>query len=1026
MNFWKAYLNTIKDPARNPYERRFRVFAPVGMITVLIWLIVISIMDYNALRLIFFSALLTLYFLTFIVSIRKGWIQGGAAVCTCGMVFVLMPYVFLMEGGIYAGAFNYTISALIFIMMTTKGRLKIILIAADLLTAHVLFLLTSSRPSLFVIPEQKVLFVNAYTEMIIPFILTLASIGFQLYMFSQDRERLEAQRNEVEDLNQAQNRFFSSMSHEIRTPINTIIGMNELVMRDDSLSDDAVEKLDMVHSASRMLLQLINDILDMSKMESGKMDIVPVEYDTASMLKEVASMISVRASAKGLKFNAVLDETLPSRLHGDEVRIKQVLVNLLNNAVKYTANGSVTMSVQGDRLDDINIRLTFRVEDTGIGIRKETIPYLFDAFKRVDEEKIRNIEGTGLGLSIVKQLVELMGGDISVSSVYTKGSVFSFSLVQEIVDGSYIGSLDTLNAESRVRDTYKQSFEAPDASILIVDDNEMNLAVETGLLKDTKIRTDTSLSGEKALYMTTSNSYDVIFMDHLMPEMDGIECLRRIRQQEGGLNRETPVIVLTANAGAENEALYMSAGFDGYILKPVSSQQLESALLRLLPANKVSLSGVSTMQSGEDEVFKGLGRKQRVRITMDSAGDLPKDLIERMDIGVMNFFVRTDKGFFSDNLEIDSDELLHYLSEEGNEAGSIVPDTEQYERFFGDQLSKARHVIHISISGTVSNAAAVATAAASSFENVTVIDSEALSSATGMLALYAADLANSGIPVEEMLTRIGKVRSDIHTSFVLDDGDHLTRGGHLPRFANSVLDAFLLHPVIVLRGNAMRMHISLGGDHRGRYIRSIFRRFRNIDPSLAFITCVGMSEREISEVKDSINALFGFDRLIVVKASSAVAVNSGPGTFGVIFRTFGDDRERAKKLFDFLPGMTGTEETVAEEEVTDPGMIAELIDMPLPVIADEDDKEAPLLDMDEAMRLCGTKDIFDNAVRIFVESARVKSDDIEKSFEEEDWENFTIRVHALKSASRLIGATKLSKDAERLEALGNEARGNAT
>ncbi|MBQ4417733.1 MAG: response regulator, partial [Butyrivibrio sp.] len=289
---------------------------------------------------------------------------------------------------------------------------------------------------------------------------------------------------------------------------------------------------------------------------------------------------------------------MPSRLYGDEVRIKQVLVNLLSNAVKYTEQGSVTMSVQGDRIDDRHVLMTCRVEDTGMGIRKEAIPHLFDAFRRVDEKKNRNIEGTGLGLSIVKQIVDLMHGEIGVSSVYTKGSTFTFSLKQEIADETPVGdiSLRTVTG-NRARAFYRQSFEAPKARVLIVDDNEMNLTVEAGLLRDTKMTIDTAMSAREALDKTLRTHYDVIFMDHLMPETDGIECLKLIRAQEGGLSREVPVIVLTANAGSENQAMYAESGFDDYLLKPVSGEQLEQALLKALPEDLINATGAAMMQA---------------------------------------------------------------------------------------------------------------------------------------------------------------------------------------------------------------------------------------------------------------------------------------------------------------------------------------------------------------------------------------------------------------------------------------------
>ena len=261
--------------------------------------------------------------------------------------------------------------------------------------------------------------------------------------------------------------FFSSMSHEIRTPINTIIGLNEIILRGD-ISEDVAENARNIQGASKMLLTLINDILDLSKIKSGKMEIVNVSYETGALFSEIVNMIWIKAREKGLEFRLQVDPSIPSMLCGDEVRIKQVLINLLNNAIKYTSAGSVTLSIRCERLMLNRVRVWYSVEDTGQGVKKENIPYIFNAFKRVNEEKNRHIEGTGLGLSIVQQLVELMGGEISVNSVYTKGSTFVVTLEQDIVNSRELGTF-TLASRSRVHEgeQYHQSFEAPDAHILV-------------------------------------------------------------------------------------------------------------------------------------------------------------------------------------------------------------------------------------------------------------------------------------------------------------------------------------------------------------------------------------------------------------------------------------------------------------------------------------------------------------------------------------------------------------------------------
>ncbi|MBQ3966979.1 MAG: response regulator, partial [Treponema sp.] len=280
-----------------------------------------------------------------------------------------------------------------------------------------------------------------------------------------------------------------------------------------------------------------------------------------------------------------------------------VLINILNNAIKYTTEGSVTFSIQCKKVNMNRVQVTYTISDTGIGIKKENIPYLFDAFKRIDQTKNRYIEGTGLGLAIVKQLVTLMGGEISVNSIYTKGSTFVITLEQDIMNNSSIGEL---NLEARHimnnREQYRQIFEAPDAIVLIVDDNETNLMVAEKLLRDTEIRTDTALSGKEALEKSLVTRYDAILMDHLMPEMDGIECLHAIRSQTGGLNKETPIIALTANAGSDSQVLYRKEGFDGYLAKPINGLLLEAALLKVLPKDLVTISDASGAEHNDSQI----------------------------------------------------------------------------------------------------------------------------------------------------------------------------------------------------------------------------------------------------------------------------------------------------------------------------------------------------------------------------------------------------------------------------------------
>ena len=385
------------------------------------------------------------------------------------------------------------------------------------------------------------------------------------------------ERNFALAVSASKSQFLASMSHEIRTPINTIMGMNEMILR-ESNEENTREYAGNIQSASEMLLGLINDVLDLSKIEAGKMQIVESEYSTATMLKSVLLGIEVRAGQKQLEVKKDIDEELPSVLNGDEIRIKQILNNLLSNAVKYTENGSVTLTAKGKRAEN-RFFLQLAVSDTGMGIAKEDIERLFDTFVRLDLKKNQNIEGTGLGLSITKQLVENMGGSITVTSEVGKGSCFTVEIPQTIIDETAMGSLESKNVNATTEaESPVKTFKAPDAKVLVVDDNKMNLKVIGNLLKRTEMQVDFANDGNQCLEMTKEKKYDIILMDHMMPEPDGVETLHLLRADQENRNLETPVIVLTANALGDVEEQYLEEGFDGYLSKPIDVDKMEKTL----------------------------------------------------------------------------------------------------------------------------------------------------------------------------------------------------------------------------------------------------------------------------------------------------------------------------------------------------------------------------------------------------------------------------------------------------------------
>ncbi len=394
-------------------------------------------------------------------------------------------------------------------------------------------------------------------------------------------ELAEEARADALAANAAKDKFLAHMSHEIRTPINAVLGMDTMILRETNEMHIKEYALD-IQNAGQNLLSIINDILDFSKIESGKLEIINVEYDFSSLIHDICNMVRAKAEAKKLKLQLQVDENLPSKLLGDDVRVRQVLVNLLNNAVKYTQTGTVTLQV-GGRVEGRNAILEFAVKDTGIGIKEEDISKLYKEFERIEEKRNRNIEGTGLGINITTQLLQLMDSRLEVESVYGEGSCFSFVLQQQIIDSTPIGNLEARIREQVTDYTYTSAFVAPEAHILVVDDNVTNLKVFVSLLKPTKMIIDVTDSGKTCLDMITKTHYDLIFLDHMMPEMDGIETIHRMKDMKENMSAGSPVIALTANAITGAKEMYMAEGFDAFLPKPINPEKLEQMVLKLLP-----------------------------------------------------------------------------------------------------------------------------------------------------------------------------------------------------------------------------------------------------------------------------------------------------------------------------------------------------------------------------------------------------------------------------------------------------------
>ena len=514
---------------------------------------------------------------------------------------VLFPLMFFGSGGRSSGMLMWMVLASTYVWILVEGWMCYVLYACAVFTFIGCIYLENTHPELVKFLPSAF---DESIDQIIGFILITFVFGmifkYQTHVYNRNRqdilerdEELRQSNITLERASQAKSDFLANMSHEIRTPINAVLGLDEMILR-ECKDKEILQYAADIDSAGHQLLSLINDILDFSKIESGKMEIHPVEYELFSVLNDCYNMIITRAKQKNLNFTISNDPKLPAFLFGDEVRVRQIIMNLLTNAIKYTTDGEVKLNLSREEVSDDEVNLVIKVKDTGMGISPENIDKLFGSFIRVDEKKNRNIEGTGLGLAITKSFIDLMGGTIRVESKVHVGSTFTAVIPQKIASSEPMGEFDKkYGVKSDASEKIKSktgTFTAPTARILVVDDVKMNLNVVRLLLKNSKIEIDLASGGRESLAYCKMKHYDVILMDHMMPEMDGIEAFHEIREMEGTLNADTPVVALTANAIVGADEMYLKEGFTAYLSKPLKGETLEAMLINLLPDEKVVMA----------------------------------------------------------------------------------------------------------------------------------------------------------------------------------------------------------------------------------------------------------------------------------------------------------------------------------------------------------------------------------------------------------------------------------------------------
>lgn len=663
MKEWRIYKKLLGKEL--PFRDRLRNIMILAGMLVLLGATLITILEGLGL----FSALLT--FSVVVVSGASLFISNytkhkelGVNLFLVVCCMIIMPLMHFAGGGTYSGMPEWEIFGAVFIWVLARGKHRYIIGAVYLLTVSACYYIENKYPSMvMMIPERSMQILDSQ----VTFISVSVCIGILIFMERRVNDNhqaeLERSKSEVEEAmkkfelaSAAKSDFLSRMSHEIRTPINAIMGMNEMILR-ECKDNSVLEYASSAKSASHSLLALVNEVLDMCKIEEKNFSLEPVEYTMSSLLNDCYNIVEEDAKKKNINLSIRNNPYLPERLLGDEVKIRRIITNLLSNAVKYTTVGEVVASFDFVHTDSNHLELKIEVKDSGIGIKDEDKEHVFERFSRFNIKETQNIEGTGIGLSIVKAYVDLMQGQISFESEYHKGSTFYVSIPQEIADSSPMGALyDSLRTKDASEHSYNCLFTAKTAKVLSVDDVKMNHDVIKALLKKTEVQVDTAYSGLEAINLVRAGDYDLILMDHMMPEMDGIEAFHEIRKLQG--KEQIPCLVLTANAITGVEEEYLKEGFSGYLSKPVKPEDLEKAMAKFLPQDKVEYSEEKVLVIEKNEPEKELEMSEK---TMD---DLTEEVFRKKSFidldygleccaGMLDLYAQAALGFVGRDNKLD-------------------------------------------------------------------------------------------------------------------------------------------------------------------------------------------------------------------------------------------------------------------------------------------------------------------------------------------------------------------------------------
>ena len=864
-------------------ERLFRTLMVVGTISV--GLAILEGFTLENLEALFFIYIIM--FIGFIAAIIMTFyyrnIETASVIVGIVIIVFALPEIFIRGGGTNSGAGVWFLMGIFYVFLMFSGKKLAIFLVITFLVYLNAYLRSYICPQdVLVLASEFEVHLDSFFAVAVVGVTVGAVLKLQVQVFEKERIISQKQKEELERVGASKNQFFTNMSHEIRTPINAIIGLNELILREEP-NEKVQEYASHIQNASNMLLSLINDILDISQLEIQKMELVQKEYETKRLFFDVIELMRPAIDKKKLNFHISIDENLPSVLYGDEKRIRQILINLLSNAVKYTKEGEVLLSCSFEKTDEVTIRLKIAIGDTGIGIKKEDIKHLFEVFERVDLEKNQKIEGTGLGLAITKQLLDLMGGTITVDSVYTKGSTFTIKFKQKVIEERPVGNVFYKINQHPDESYYVCSFQAPEARILVADDNDLNLMVACKLLEDTKIQIDTSNSAWDVLEKTKNRYYNLLLLDYKMPQMDGVQLLHEIRKQENGLCKDVSALLVSANTYFGSEDKLIKSCFDGLLEKPLQPSRLESEIRRFIPPELVEYENRKTEEISL--LAKKLWRKRKkLYITSDCMCDIPTELLEKYDIRLIYLYIKTKQGRFCDTKELDVTNFKRYLSETTSSATSDGATVEEYEEFFAEVLAEADAVLHISSAKYASSGYENAKLAAQGFDNVHVIDSGHISCGQGISVLYAAKMAKEGISLEEIYREMERLQNNISTSFLLPSVEIFAERGYTDGVTALLCKILRVRPVLRVVNSKPAVYGTRVGTLEKTWIRFIrlrLRNYRRLDKRIVFITHAGCSVKQQELLLREVKKYGKFEQIILNSASVSNSCNAGLGTVGI-------------------------------------------------------------------------------------------------------------------------------------------------